>query len=275
MKKRVLALVCLAAMVSALSGCGCAHQWEEATCLAPKTCILCNATEGEALGHRWQEATCTAPQACSLCHATQGEALEHTEGDWEITETDPVKAIIYSEKRCTTCDVLLDKKNEELEQLHQDGWFLLSGNQFVQRLNDQLANCGRSDLKAVAADASNQFICWLYEDTHLVGYIQLYISKSEVIQPNHGDDTPFLLTLGFISGSNTSTFVPALLMALDPTFKTQDSALLTSIDIVNNPGQLYEKNGISYMVTGFSYGGNEQGLYYDSGIVMVAMLDSE
>ena len=56
---------------------GCAHDWQDATCNAPKTCSLCQATEGEALAHSWQDATCDAPKTCSLCQATEGEALSH------------------------------------------------------------------------------------------------------------------------------------------------------------------------------------------------------
>lgn len=29
----------------------CQHQWKEATCVTPKTCTLCQETEGEAIGH--------------------------------------------------------------------------------------------------------------------------------------------------------------------------------------------------------------------------------
>lgn len=34
-----------------LSGCGCEHEWAEAGCTVPKTCIQCGETEGEALSH--------------------------------------------------------------------------------------------------------------------------------------------------------------------------------------------------------------------------------
>ncbi len=71
------------------------HSWIEATCTTPKTCSACGATEGEALGHTWAEATCTEPKTCSVCGATEGEALGHT---WaEATCTEP--------KTCSVCGV--------------------------------------------------------------------------------------------------------------------------------------------------------------------------
>jgi len=54
-----------------------AHQWREATCQAPKTCILCGETEGEAAEHKWQPATCTVAKKCSVCNKTEGEANGH------------------------------------------------------------------------------------------------------------------------------------------------------------------------------------------------------
>jgi len=48
----ILALLLLV-NVFALAGCDevCIHQWSQATCTLPKTCSLCNKTEGKALGH--------------------------------------------------------------------------------------------------------------------------------------------------------------------------------------------------------------------------------
>jgi len=51
------------------------HTWGEASCLAPKTCKSCGATEGEALGHTWAEATYSAPKTCTVCGLTEGEKL--------------------------------------------------------------------------------------------------------------------------------------------------------------------------------------------------------
>ncbi len=54
---------------------GCAHAWQDATCDAPKTCTLCQATEGEALTHDMAPANHQAPSTCRLCDHTEGEAL--------------------------------------------------------------------------------------------------------------------------------------------------------------------------------------------------------
>ena len=63
-----------------LCGCGCKHNWKDATCLDAKTCTECGETEGEPLGHEWKDATCTDPKTCKVCGETEGDALGH---DWE------------------------------------------------------------------------------------------------------------------------------------------------------------------------------------------------
>lgn len=79
--------------VLALSGCGCQHEWQDADCVTPKTCALCQQTEGDALGHSWQEASCETPKTCTGCGVTEGEAPGH---NWQ-------EATCETPKTCTAC----------------------------------------------------------------------------------------------------------------------------------------------------------------------------
>lgn len=65
-------LLCITLVVS-LSSCACRHEWQEATCTEPRTCIKCGETEGEPAGHKWEEATVDRPKICSVCGLTEGE----------------------------------------------------------------------------------------------------------------------------------------------------------------------------------------------------------
>lgn len=69
------------------------HTWEEATCIAPKTCSSCGTTEGEAAGHVWEDATCTKPKTCQACGETEGEPNGHM---W-------TKATCTTAKTCSVC----------------------------------------------------------------------------------------------------------------------------------------------------------------------------
>ena len=82
-KKLLLTMVVLVCGVLLLSSCKCKHEWQDATCTAPKTCLDCGETEGEALGHTGGVATCTEDAICSVCSAKYGEKLGHsTEEAW-------------------------------------------------------------------------------------------------------------------------------------------------------------------------------------------------
>lgn len=92
------------------------HTWAAATCLNPKTCETCKETQGEALGHTWKAATCEAPETCSLCHETRGKALEH---DW-------IEATTEAPKTCTLCH------KSEGERIITDSRFTTTATKAIQ-----------------------------------------------------------------------------------------------------------------------------------------------
>lgn len=71
----------------------CIHKWQDATCMAPRTCARCGKTEGNPTGHRWRSATCSSPAVCEVCGEVSGGTLPHT---WAAADcTHP--------KICTVC----------------------------------------------------------------------------------------------------------------------------------------------------------------------------
>ena len=79
MKRNVFLTAALALFL--LAGCGCQHEWQDASCTAPKTCINCQETEGESIGHNWRDASCMVPKTCIDCQATEGETIDHSSKD--------------------------------------------------------------------------------------------------------------------------------------------------------------------------------------------------
>lgn len=86
MKKRWILGIAVMLTSVLLTGCHMKHEWQEATCTEPKTCLTGGETEGEALGHTWVEATCEEPKTCSACGETEGEPLGHSWAEAACTE---------------------------------------------------------------------------------------------------------------------------------------------------------------------------------------------
>ena len=93
MKRFAMILALVLVLVVALTGCKCEHEWTPADCHTPKTCNLCQLTEGEPLAHVFADATCVTPQTCTLCGDTQGELAPHP---WE-------EANCQNPKTCQFC----------------------------------------------------------------------------------------------------------------------------------------------------------------------------
>ena len=71
------------------------HEWQDATCTEPQTCLVCGETRGRATGHSWTEATCTEPQTCLVCGETRGGATGHF---WaNATCTEPQTCLVCGE----------------------------------------------------------------------------------------------------------------------------------------------------------------------------------
>ncbi len=94
--KKILCLAVLAVVIAVgaiFLTKSCNHEWTEATCDAPKTCIKCGETEGETLSHTWVDADCTTAKTCVRCKETVGQPLGHT---W-------IPATCTAAKTCSAC----------------------------------------------------------------------------------------------------------------------------------------------------------------------------
>ncbi len=78
MKKKFIWLALVLVPLCFLSACACEHEWNEANCISPQTCALCEETQGEALGHIWTDATCSIPKSCFRCKEFDGDPLGHS-----------------------------------------------------------------------------------------------------------------------------------------------------------------------------------------------------
>lgn len=120
--------LCLLLCAVILTGCGCKHEWKDATCTEPKLCALCGETEGEPMGHSWVEATCEAPKTCTACGLTEGEALGHS---W-------TEATCENAKTCTVCGYAEQQAIDRMAKLmaYLEGDWYVSGAYYYGQYSD-------------------------------------------------------------------------------------------------------------------------------------------
>ena len=94
--KRLLCILILVILSFTLSGCNrCEHKWADATCVTPRTCLLCDKTKGKVNdNHSWADANCISPKTCSLCGITEGIIAD--KHDW-------LEATCIAPKTCSLC----------------------------------------------------------------------------------------------------------------------------------------------------------------------------
>lgn len=96
--KKLISFALIAAILLALTGCYCSHEWSEADCVNPQICKNCGEQWGSPLPHQWTDATCTRAQQCELCGLTAGAPLDHIWIDM------PGEAYKY----CWTCNATVE-----------------------------------------------------------------------------------------------------------------------------------------------------------------------
>lgn len=274
MQKKFFTIIALLSLALLLTGCQCEHEWEEATCTTPKSCVKCGETEGEALGHNWQnatcqtpetcsrceetrgtvvdhtwlDATCTNPKTCSFCGLTEGQALGHQERDWEVVETDMVKATEVLKKYCAVCNTQLDRKVRDIDTLHDTYHFLMTPQEFTTRLSNELQSVADSNLLAISGASGGDFACGIFTDNSAEkAGILLFVGDGDSIAEHQKNDVCFDGGLGAVQGSdNTAICLLSLLQACDPSLSFSDAKDIGTEILLK--GEL-TKNGITYIVS--------------------------
>lgn len=164
------------------------HSWLGATCIAPEICADCASTRGEALGHNWSEASCIVPKTCTRCQETEGNTTDHVFSDWSIYGN-------VWERSCVTCGKLETKEVDPEEygtELLLGKWtsFTVVGPRGTVAWNDYHATF-KSDGTAVLELDSSFKGTWKWSHYESVGrYVFYYYYGNESVKiyvvPNEG-----------------------------------------------------------------------------------------
>lgn len=262
----ILALALVLVLSLALTGCqkACEHEWKDANCSDPKTCELCDETDGAPLGHTWKAATCNAAKTCETCGKVEGQTLGHT---W-------VDATCENPKTCSTC------KAEEGEAL---------GHTWVDATTEAPKTCSTCsktegdpievDDRFVTANCKDLFGSWTgkyinnAEDMGLTGIDAEMIYNSTMIFNNDGTCTVIdRLDLDackedYVTISVAITYMSYEAMGMDKT--TADAAIMAEtgmsvadyvrsmIDAMSEEDLITETEFIYYVEDGTVYLGDD------------------
>ncbi|MBQ7295259.1 MAG: zinc ribbon domain-containing protein [Clostridia bacterium] len=243
LKKVVIAVILIFFIISFFNWIKCEHEYYEATCELPQICMHCEKEKGEPLGHTWVEASCSAPKTCSRCEETVGDALEHTPGKWKKT-TDMVDAVITSKQCCSECDEILDKKYETIKKLHNGSKFLITPNEFIERLEVQLEGMSNNTLSTASGSVDGSFVCGVLEYGEKVSAM-MFLDGEDTAVVSEKDTTCFNGLIGTASGSDVSARVlVALVETCDPSLSFDEAKSIASKTMEKG---MATKNGINYV----------------------------
>lgn len=257
MKKRIM-LVSSLLLCIALSGCCLSHEWQTASCTAPKTCVKCQKTEGEPLEHSWEDATCETAKTCQDCGIAEGDPLGHTPGEWEQVSLDPITLVRERVRHCTVCEKLVEEESETLTTLHENGKFLLTLDQFHDRLSYMVKKVVREkrpedEMKVllVEEEAANQedkadavLEIYTVDNVDLDLYAKLYlVDEDDALNYDDRNVCPTELhTVVYRSNPLSDTFCMILMMVIDPTVTDTDTSMNILNQVKDDEGMVTHNN---------------------------------
>ena len=91
------------------------HEYSDATCKVPKTCVYCGVTTGETIDHIYSDATCTTPPTCNMCGLKNGSVNpdNHTTDETQL-------GIVSSNRRYHAYVYKCCGAVQSNEELHKD-----------------------------------------------------------------------------------------------------------------------------------------------------------
>ena len=233
MKQKIsLILILLIAFSVIISGCGCRHQW--------------------------QEATCTEASVCTACQQVQGAALGHNKGEWETGEEATILSSGTRVRKCTRCDMTMATERYELSCYSENGVALFSPSEFVKKYNKISENLG-SDIKAEEYSMDGVYITALTVDGNdvIVSYSkggENYNDREMLVK---GIDQMTMVFDAKIAIENYASMAESLIiyfMSFDPYLQIEEAGTMTTTlvsGIAYNSDKLstFAQNGVTHALT--------------------------
>lgn len=194
--------------------------------------------------HEWREANCTHPKTCLKCGKHSGEALGHDVGEWELVETDYRWGVNTYTKSCLRCGKVLDTKREDLESLHDGKGFLLTPEEFSERLSFCFNEFEYNQYGTSNTFVDDTFVCAIMSGSEVKGEMIFY-NGGEVVNKEEGETEPFTGIVCMPHDIDSAAIVfAALVRALNPSMDRLESLSLAekfaSLELIKVNGITYQ-----------------------------------
>ena len=88
------------------------------------------------VGHTWIDATCLDPKTCAICNATEGEASGHQVGEWGEWDIDYDEAVNARVSSCTLCEEIVETQEAPIASFINGKCFSIYPYAFAKRFEN-------------------------------------------------------------------------------------------------------------------------------------------
>ena len=225
MKKFVLLTLVLAMSLSMI-GCGCNHQWQEATCQAPKTCTVC----GE----------------------TQGNPQDHTAGEEKVVAVDTENLTATLEVACADCGAVMDSKEVATGLASANGGFPLSPTEWFNCLSTNIYQFGANNTLAAFTVESedNALVHGVISFNGMKAAFSFLDAEGNIITTDQQDIRGLVHSVqveGLFDNTTATDFYQLLMLVgitnnaeMDPNTSNALASSIMAFDTVSDNGYIYD-----------------------------------
>lgn len=212
-------------------------------------CALAALMSGCCLQHDWQEATCVTPKTCSKCGEIDGTVLDHTEGTWEIDgKANYVTSLVTLKKKCTVCGTVLETDMKSV-CLHQDGVFLFNPSEYAERLGLMYGALDYDYETELLVLDDNTMACIVHKDGEPTAMISFNDHDAEMTG-NEKESAQIESMMAYFYTDDMEEMVPMILGIILSCDESLDG---TEVKEIAKQSMLYALSGEAYRYNDISY----------------------
>lgn len=222
------------------------------------------------LGHTWINPTCVDPKTCHVCGATEGEALGHQGSESSEWNVDYDVATNVQEYCCTICEEMIEIQSEPVSTFVNGDHFTIYPSAFVNRFEDASSRLNNIDYYTESEydeysfyDEDNTVFYRIqdknngYSDIGLISFTKPD-GKTVAVMNNYTENCIGCINILVEDSYDVSAVVYAAILAIDPDIgyseaadvgqEVVDSIAIAVGDINEEDFQGVDYNGINYLL---------------------------